>query len=72
MNTYDIKSLNCLYHENISENITHTQKYTHNFIFNNFFSENRDPYEIMREKYGTAGQVTDDNSNMAHAFHMPS
>jgi len=61
MNTYDNKSLNCLYHKNISENIT-VEKKTHYFVFNNLLSENRDPYEILRKKkYGTARQVTDDN-----------
>jgi hypothetical protein len=30
-------------------------------MLNTFFSENRAVYEIMRKKYGTAGQATDDN-----------
>jgi hypothetical protein len=30
-------------------------------MFNHFVSENRPVYKIMWEKYGTAGQTTDDN-----------
>jgi hypothetical protein len=31
-----------------------------------FFSENRSVYELMWEKYCTAGQVTDDNTANVH------
>ena len=36
-----------------------------NFLLSNFF-ENRAAFEIMWEKYCTAGQATDDNMAQAH------
>jgi hypothetical protein len=49
--------------KNVSDKCCRESRNTH-FLFNNFFSENRNDYENV-EKYCRAGQATDDD-NMTH------
>ena len=51
MYIYDNISLNSPFNYNVSGNICTANQNTH-FMFNNFFSENRDVYEIMWNKCG--------------------
>jgi len=58
-------ALDCITVRNVADRICTENQNTH-FMFNNFFPENRNVYEIMWENICRAGEAT--GGNMTHAY----